>query len=386
MSCVRAAILTGLTAVTLPGICFGENDEFLLIRRGQPVQSIRVVEINEQALVYGDPAAGWQTIALDDCVALLNPQAAPRPPGSRGLLTLADGQRFPGKALSGAPKTDGLFVWNHSRFGRMEVPLAWVRTVLLAGDAAPVPSHEGDVLMLRNGDVVEGLITALGDPVTIELIDGDEPQIIELPMDGITSVSMVTPTLPPRGQRIWLRDGSVVDAARVLLGDDGIVRLIDPRVVPGEHRLPLSAIAAVLFDPDAMTPFADLSLMRVEGPATRYEVPPPMALDEAPPLGLSRVELRGPLSARYALSAVAGELQFIAEAKRPVTASAWSDFELVLSDDQGEVFRTRLNDAHPTASIDVRLHGPVLTIQITEGDYGPIQDHVILYRAMLLRP
>jgi len=386
VSCARAAILTGLTAVTLPGICFGENDEFLLVRRGQPVQAIRVVEINEQALVYGDPAAGWQTIALDDCVALLNPQAAPRPPGSRGLLMLADGQRFPGKALSGAPKTDGLFVWNHSRFGRMEVPLAWVRTVLLVGDAAPVPPHEGDVLMLRNGDMVEGLITALGDPVTIELIDGDDPQIIELPLDGITSVSMVTPTLPSRGQRIWLRDGSVVDAAHVLLGDDGIVRLIDPRVVPGEHRLPLSAIAAVLFDPAAMTPFADLSLMRVEGPATRYEVPPPIALDEAPPLGLSRVELRGPLTARYVLPAVAGELRFIAEAKRPVTASAWSDFELVLSDDQGEVFRTRLNDAHPTASIDVRLRGPVLTIQITEGDYGPIQDHVILHRAMLLRP
>ncbi len=386
MRCARAAILTGLTAVILPGVCFGEDDEFLLIRRGQPVQSIRVVEINEQALVYGDPAAGWQTIALEDCVALLNPQAAPRPPGSGGLLTLADGQRFPGKALSGAPKTDGLFVWNHSRFGRMEVPLAWVRTVLLARDAAPAPPHDGDVLMLRNGDVVEGLITALGDPVTIELMSDDEPQSIDLPMDGITLVSMVTPTLPPRGQRLWLRDGSVIDAAHVLLGDDGIVRLIDPRVVPGEHRLPLSAITAVRFDPDAMTPFADLSPMRVEGPATRYEVPPPIALDKAPPLGLARVELRGPLTARYALSARAGELRFIAEAKRPVTASAWSDFELVLSDDQGEVFRTRLNDAHPTALIDVRLRGPVLTIQITEGDYGPIQNHVILHRAMLLRP
>ncbi len=386
MSCARAAILTGLTVVTLPGVSFGEDDEFLLFRRGHPVQAVRVVEINEQALVHGDPAIGWQTIALDDCVALLNPQAVPRPPGSGGLLILADGQRFPGKALSGAPKTDGLFVWNHSRFGRMEVPLEWVRTVLLARDTAPVPPHEGDVLMLRNGDVVEGLITVLGDPVSIELMSGDEPQIIELPLDGIASVNMVTPTLPSQGQRIWLRDGSVINAAHVLLGDDGIVRLIDPRVVPGEHRLPLSAIAAVLFDPDAMTPFADLPPMRVEGPATRYEVPSPIALDEAPPLGLSRIEVRGPLSAQYALIAAAGELRFIAEAKRPVTASAWSDFELVLSDDQGEVFRSRLNDAHPMVSIDVRLRGSVLTIQIAQGEYGPIQDHVILHRAMLLRP
>ena len=372
-------------AVAPPAVCVGQDDEFLLIRRGEPVQLIRVVEINEQALVHGDQSGGWQTIALEKCVALLDPDALPSPRRSDGLLFLTDGQRFPGKALSGAPQSKDVFVWNHNRFGRMEVPLEWVRTVLLAGDTVP-PPHEADVLMLRNGDVVEGFIITLGDPVSIELMNDEEPQIVELAWDGIASVSMITPTRSARGQRLWIRDRSVVDAANVLLGDDGIVRLIDPTVVSGEHRLPLSAIAAVLFAPDAMTPFAALSPMRVEGPATRYELPRPSPLDVALPLGLSRVQLRGPLTVRYALPAAAGELQFIAEAKRPVTASAWSDFELVLLDDRQEVFRVRLNDVHPSASIDVMLSGSVLTIQITEGEYGPIQDHVILHRAMLLHP
>ena len=386
MSYAPLAIPACLLAVALPAVCVGQDDEFLLIRRGEPVKLIRVVEINEQALVHGDQSGGWHTIALQKCVALLNPDVLPPRRRSDGLLSLTDGQRFPGKALPGAPITKDLFVWNHNRFGRLEVPLEWVRTVLLTGDTTATVTREADVLMLRNGDVVEGFITALGDPVSIELMNGDEPQIVELALDGIASVSMITPSRPARGQRIWIRDRSVVDVAHLLLGDDGIARLIDPSVVSGEHRLPLSAIAAVLFDPDAMTPFAALTPMRVEGPATRYELPPPGPLDVALPLGLSRVQLRGPLTARYALPTAAGELQFIAEAKRPVTVGAWSDFELVLSDDREEVFRARLNDAHPTASIDVMLSGSVLTIQITEGEYGPIQDHVILHRAMLLHP
>ncbi len=386
MNYPRLTILAGLLAVALPAVCLGQDDEFLLIRRGEPVQLIRVVEINEKALIHGDQSGGWQTIALEKCIALLKPDVLPPLRRSDGLLVLTDGQRFPGKPLPGAPITKDLFVWNHNRFGRLEVPLEWVRTVLLTGGTIPTVMREADVLMLRNGDVVEGFITALGDPVSIELMNADERQIVDLPLDGIASVTMITPNRPARGQRIWIRDRSVVDVAHVLLGDDGIIRLMDPTVVTGEHRLPLSAIAAVLFDPDVMTPFAALSPMRVEGPATRYELPSPGPLDVALPLGLSRVQLRGPLTARYALPTVAGELQFVAEAKRPMTVSAWSDFELVLSDDLQEVFRARLNDAHPTALIDVMLSGSVLTIQITEGEYGPIQDHVILHRAMLLHP
>ena len=53
MNYPRLTILAGLLAVALPAVCLGQDDEFLLIRRGEPVQLIRVVEINEQALIHG---------------------------------------------------------------------------------------------------------------------------------------------------------------------------------------------------------------------------------------------------------------------------------------------------------------------------------------------
>ena len=91
--------MTGLTAAALPAVCVGQTAEFLLIRRGEPVQLIHVVEINEHALVQGDQSGGWQTIALEQCVALLNSDVLPRARRNDGLLLLTDGQRFPGRNL-----------------------------------------------------------------------------------------------------------------------------------------------------------------------------------------------------------------------------------------------------------------------------------------------
>ena len=106
------------------------------------------------------------------------------------------------------------------------------------------------------------------------------------------------------------------------------------------------------------------------------------ALDDFAPLGLSRVEFRGPVTVRYDL--VSGPMYFSAEARLSRMARSWGDCELVIRDDEQEVFRARLNAEHPTASIGVALHGSQLTIEITEGSNGPIQDHVVLHRAMLL--
>ena len=61
------------------------------------------------------------------------------------------------------------------------------------------------------------------------------------------------------------------------------------------------------------------------------------------------------------------------------------DCELVIRDDRAELFRVRLNAENPAASIGITVHGTRLTIELTEGLTGPIQDHVVLSRAMLLR-
>jgi len=45
----------------------------------------------------------------------------------------------------------------------------------------------------------------------------------------------------------------------------------------------------------------------------------------------------------------------------------------------------RLNAETPEATISIPVTGRELTIEVAAGARGPIQDHVILTRAMLLR-
>ncbi len=380
------AVALGLAASAINAQSTFDENKFLLIRNDQPIEDINLVQISEQSLVAGDTSGGWRVINLSNCVGLLDPEIKIRSRGIRGLLILSSGQRFPGKALSGAASNNDVFVWNHARFGRIEVPLDRVRTVLLTADAKPSSSGSADLVVLRNGDEVGGFVSALGNPLIIDDISNEDQEVsTEISLDSVASVNIVTPNRKPTGQRIWLSDGTVLDVKHVLIGDDGIVQLIRPDMIGGEFQLPLSSIAAIMFDSSSMTPFASLSAMQVKGPSTRYVVKHPMVLDESSPLGLSRVELRGPLSVSYALpESESGQLQFTAHAQLPPAAGQWADFELVLRDDDREVFRARLNNSQQSASINVVLTGSVLSIQITEGEYGPIQDNVVLHRAMLL--
>jgi hypothetical protein len=68
----------------------------------------------------------------------------------------------------------------------------------------------------------------------------------------------------------------------------------------------------------------------------------------------------------------------------PESARLWGDFELIVRDDDREVHRSHLNAATPTVSINVALTGSELTIELTQGEHGPILDRLVLARAMLL--
>ena len=376
--------LVGVLAVAGPAPVVLASREFLLIRRDARVHPVELAEINDRFLVHGSAARGWANIALEQCVALLDPGGVPaEPPG--GTLRLTDGQRFPGEALSGARPADDVLVWIQSSWlGRMEVPLNRIESVVFSqGASVPAPG-DADVLLLVNGDRVEGFVSALGDPISVEVLNDGPGHTIEIPLDRVAAVNMVTPRRRPSGRRVWARDGTVVDVDRLALGDDGLVRLDGlPFVVePGPRQVRLSAVLAVLFDPDRLVPFATLEPLSVQGPATRYVVPRPRVLGERAPLALPRVEFRGPLTVRYPLPE--RPAYFSGEARLPVMARPWGDCELVIRDDEREVFWARLSAQSPVATIGINVGGSVLTIEIRQGSAGPIQNHVVLHRAMLL--
>jgi hypothetical protein len=382
-----ASYLCGaLCAITAVGTAVGASGRFLLIRRDRPVEIVAVAEIGAHRLVHSEGAAGWASVSRDQCVALLDTEAVVVP-RRQGWLRLADGQRFPGQALSGSRAADGVLVWVQSSWlGRMEVPLNRIESVTFVGGGQVPAPGDADVLQLANGDRLEGVVTALGDPITVEVLNGDEsgPQVIELPLDRVVAVRMVTPAQRPSGRRLWLLDGTVVDVSEVMLGDDGFFRLEGVPMVTEEQakRIEVDAVAGVQFDARGLIPFAAMAPSRVEGPPTRYAVTAPTVLDEFAPLGLGRVEFRGPVSVQYLLPA--GSAYLSAEAALPVKARSWGDCELVIREDDRQVFAARLNADTPTAVIGVPLDGSRLTVEVTEGSGGPVQDQVVLLRALVL--
>jgi hypothetical protein len=379
-------LLGVLATLTLTAAAIASSGNFLLIRRDRPVQTVVVAEIGAHRLVHRDDAAGWAVVPREDCVALLDTDAIVVP-RRQGWLRLADGQRFPGQALSGARAEEGVLVWIQSSWlGRMEVPLDRIESVTFVGGSAVPAPGDADALTLVNGDRLEGLVTSLGDPITVEVINGGTsgPQTIELPLDRVVAVRMVTPPQIPSGRRMWLVDGTVVDVGEVMLGDDGLFRMEGvPMVVdPQARRVEMDAVAGVQFEAQGLIPFAALTPARVEGPDTRYVIPAPSVLDDFAPLGLGRVEFRGPLSVQYLLPS--GSTYLSAEATLPPSARSWGDCEFVIRQDDLEIFRAPLNAQQPTAVIGVPLKGTQLTIEVTEGSGGPVQDQVVLLRALVL--
>lgn len=357
--------------------------EFLLVRRSMDVQPIRLTAIEEQQLIHLPPDSDYQRVPLDDCIALLNPKAAPAT-RTRGLLTLADGQRLPGQVTPSAETQANALAWSHPWLGRIDVPLDHIQSILLTPTAVAPPTTESDVVLLSNGDRQEGLINSLGESISIEVERGGTLQNIEIPLDVVAAVSIIPSQREPAGRRIWFEEGTIIDVQSISVSDDGFVRLTGSWLASGtQPTLRLSQIAAILLDPHGMIPLATLPSTRVEGPPTRYVLPRPHALDPGAPLDLSRLEYRGPLIARYALPAACQ--RFTAEAELPREAHAWGDFELVIRSNDDEVFRQTLNAATPAASINVPVTGRELTIELLAGAHGPIQDQLILHRAMLLK-
>jgi hypothetical protein len=359
------------------------DEGFLLIDRALTTRRVNDVVITERMVAYRDPAGALHPVPLDDCLALMQ-SISTSPVSGAGELHLADGQRLPGLPATSAPASGDMLVWTHPWLGRIDVPLDRISAATFEpGQALPTPG-EADAVVLGNGDRIEGFITSLDRAITIE-VEGEGPmREAQIPFEHVGALALITPRQPARGQRVWFRDGTVLEVDQLQIGDDGWVR-ITTRWAPGQVepvRVRLSDIVGVLFDPDALVPLGRLAPSGVEATSVRYALPAPRSLDRGAPLGLGGVEYRGPFVVRYALPR--GARRFAAEAVLPSMARTWGNLELVVRDDDAEVFRARLSGEHPTATINVPLAGSELTIELEQGANGPIQDRVLLQRAVLL--
>lgn len=361
--------------------------ETRLITHDLAVESIRLSGLDNHQLTYQRAEHdGTVTLSTDRALALILNDRLPL--ADLGMLRLNDGQQFPGEALYGVDSPEDVFVWSHPRLGRLDIPVDRIASVSLDKSIpAPAPRN-ADVIVLANGDEVSGFVISLGDPVQVEVNADQRPEVLEIPLRRIAALALVTPKQPPTGRRIWLTDGSILSAEtirledeerfRVTFGASGFLRESISHSTDVQHE----HVAAVELHPARLTPLASLRPRRVEGPQTRYIVPAPTMVVADALLDLSPVEFRGPIAAHYLLPT--GVRRFAAEAELPREARAWGDFDLIVRVDGAIVFRRRFDADQPRAEINLPVNGSELTIELTDGPHGAIQNRLVLRDAMLL--
>lgn len=358
-------------------------DRFTLLTRDLSTMPVQLIEISENAIQVRDESGALKRFSRQDVLGLISAGAVLRLDEDAGEVWFSDGQRLPGTSLQRSVTDDETLLWLHQSLRQVAIPIDALHTVRFQ-PGAPLPTPGvADVLRLVNGDRVEGFITGIGESITLD-INGQETSV---PLERVASMRLVavSDARPANVVRLWLTDGTIMDVNGIALSDDGVLRLERPVLAPeiAQRFYDLKDVAGILFNPNLLLPLASLDMPTVTGPPTRYITPEPMVIDPIAPLGLARVRLDGPLTARWRLPS--GTTGFSAEAVLPPEAHRWGHCELIVLDDEREVFRTVLNRATPRALIRVPLRGSELSIRIEEGDFGPILDRVLLERAALLR-
>ncbi|MFA6045184.1 MAG: hypothetical protein WC718_09380 [Phycisphaerales bacterium] len=300
-----------------------------------------------------------------------------------GRLELVTGELLPGQ-ISTQPATGEKLAWESHVWGRLEVPLERAAFVLLQPQspyASRRPTGSADAAVLANGDTVEGFVAALGESLKLER---DHAQST-LPVGRVVSVAFANPPVPALGEWCWLHDGSAVAIANLEVSTNGEMRLAG--VAKGNTAaLRAGELRAIVFDSGRLVPLSRLPLSVGDANPARVWTQPPVVGDwrEAPAFAAD-ITLPGPMTVRFALPK--GAVRVGGEAQLPANCRVWGDCELLVGRAGGTTTRIRLNSETPEAnfSVDVSgLDGGEIEISIDPGPSGPVQDRVILRRAMVM--
>jgi len=348
-----------------------------------------LIEITADGVVVRRADGQTRRFDLGACVGFIHlagPMDVPLARGSsagEGALGLVDGQRFPGEPVPSPAAASGDLAWRHPWFDDLTIDFDRIAWVVLRPPFEPPAATDADVVLLANGDRVEGFVEQIGDPIELD-VDGAP---VRIPFERAVAMRLVNPQRDPQpgAMRVWLRNGTIVDTPGLLY--DHADGLLEVRPIAAADavvkNVSLSHVAGALFSQSSLTALASIPPSDVSGPPTRYVTPPP-AVDSAPAaLGLHAIQFSGPVIAHYPLPR--GASRFVASARLPRESDEWADCEIIIRDDDREVFRARLNAATPAVIVNAPLRGAELAIEVAEGAHGPIRDWVVLDHALILR-
>lgn len=338
----------------------------------------RIISVSPRQLVARIDGAAERSTPAERWLGWTAPLDAAR---SAPALTLTDGQRFYGAPAGGNGDT---IRWTADSAGPIEASLEQVDRMVLAPRLDPGPSDAiDDVVILTNGDRLEGFVVSFGERVEIEV----EGRAVELPLQRVAVVDLASAAAERRGAYMWFADGSV---AR--LEAQGDVYLLAQAPSGWEASAPLHQARAFVYEAGRIQALSELPMSGHE-PIKRRWAPPPETGAEMAGLWAAPVSLPGPMRVSWSLPQGAARFGAVIELRED--SRVWGDCEVVVSqrrsgdvDGGRELARVRLTGDEPTARIAVDLNGSLgageLVIAVEPGPSGPIQDRVLVDGALLL--
>jgi hypothetical protein len=276
----------------------------------------------------------------------------------------------------------------------IEAPLERIDRMVLAPRLDPGPSAAlGDVVVLTNGDRLEGFVAAIGDRVLME-VEGRE---VDLPIQRCAVIDLANPPEARSGPYMWLASGSVArlrsEGDRYLLdaAPSGWEADVGPAPAgasgpASESQGALPRARAFCFDAARIGALSAQPLRSHEAIGRRWTAPPEISQAPDAPLWAAPITLPGPMRAIWALPERAVRFGAVVELRED--SRVWGDCEVVVAQRRAgvdvELARVRLHSAAPQAQIAVSLGAGDLVISVEPGPSGPIQDRVRLDSALLL--
>jgi len=374
----------------LPASAIGA-ESFMLLEHDGSVNPVQLTVIGPDEVEVMESNSGFMVIPRSSCITFLRP--TPTPINTRKpMLHLHDGQVFPGQLVMVWEEDHVL--WEHDWLGPLRVPVDRIDRITMHSQQAPVGipaprvASDLDVVRLLNGDVVEGFVTSISDPIQIEVERNTETVESSIPLARIQEIDLFGEPEPMRDPRVWMTDGTVATLPVLELTGDSYLRI-------GDHEFRIEGAANDLSGPalrrvhgislsgSSITSLSNLEPIAISSPPSKFATTMPLVTDHSAPLGLSPVEIRGPVAISYTLPD--GPHRFRSTVRLPASSGTWGDCELVLLVDGIQVYRERFNAEHTDSQLDLPIDGRVLELQVLEGANGPVQDHLRFEYAMLLR-
>lgn len=311
------------------------------------------------------------------------------------LITLTDGQAIRGSILeSDLPEELALqLIAGKSVHGEAHIPLEQVLRIQDQDAATPQVELRDDLLIAHNGDRFEGFIESIGPSVRMSLGNGSE---IEIEAERLASMHIANDTQRVEGIYLTFSDR---EQLRVMGFEVSPSRSIRARVDTDSLGLADTGNNEWRFDADSLTglrvldeqaevlPLSTLEPIGVEPMGDRVWTQRPTVINEnAGHPALMGLDLHSPVRISYALPGSATRFACVLEA--PI--ERWTDcvarVMAVTPSGTRNLAEHRLNDKSPRAELNLQLprNTETLVIEIDPGEYGPIQDRVLMLRPRVL--